>query len=272
MRVIARGAVIVLALVTWWLLFAPTQIGGPLGLAIVHGHSMAPTLQDSDLVVTYRTPDYHVGDTVLYEQFGGLVLHTIVAGNEATGWITRGDNNAYDDPWIVESPSVHGRVLFSSPSLGAFFSGLAEHPGVLPSVALGLFIVFALPWKRPDGVTLLAFTMVLVPMGAVTALQMTGRAFTVAWWISLAAVTVTCALAGVLTTQRDFADRSSGQQILMRTPSFLKRIHISHLWDQLASAHHRDEFGQGMHDHADGVHLHAVDEPKTHDAARSVHQ
>ncbi len=72
-----------------------------IGSAVVQSGSMEPTYSIGDLLFVKAQPDYAVGDIVVYQYEGILVVHRIIAtdGNTVT---TQGDaNNAPDEPFSV---------------------------------------------------------------------------------------------------------------------------------------------------------------------------
>jgi signal peptidase len=132
------------ALVAAWAVFLrPAFLGGPATYVIVAGRSMEPTLRTGDLVVAFREPTYRRGDVIAYRIMknragaGTLVIHRIVGGSARDGYVTRGDNRRYRDPWhpkpadIAGKMSVHARRLgmipvFSHTTLGmALIAALA---------------------------------------------------------------------------------------------------------------------------------------------------
>jgi signal peptidase I len=140
---LAGWTLFVAFLAAWAIFLRPAFLGGPLTYVIVAGHSMEPTLNTGDLVVARRQNTYRRGDVIAYritkDQAGAgtLVIHRIVGGSSSDGYMTRGDNRKYRDPWrpkpadIAGKMSVHARRLgmipvFSHTILGmAFIAALA---------------------------------------------------------------------------------------------------------------------------------------------------
>lgn len=146
-----------------WLLVAaaavllwPAAWGGATGLTIVSGQSMEPTYRTGDLVVTWRSPGYEVGDVVSYTVpadqpgAGGHVIHRVSAVDDEAGrpvYTTRGDNNPADDQWALSDADVTGAAVLHVPGLGRLLG-----PTLLPVVtaaALGA-IVTVLLWRSRD--------------------------------------------------------------------------------------------------------------------------
>ncbi len=97
-----------------WLLL-PASVGGSTGWTMVVGHSMEPTMQPGDLVVTRKTT-YEVGDVIVYAipegtpGEGVMVIHRISGGNASEGFITIGDNRDMQDPWRPTPEDIMGEA------------------------------------------------------------------------------------------------------------------------------------------------------------------
>ena len=91
---------------------------------IVAGHSMEPTLHTGDLVVARRQGTYRRGDVIAYRitknqaGAGTLVVHRIVGGSSRVGYMTRGDNRRYRDPWRPKPADIAGKMSFHARRLG----------------------------------------------------------------------------------------------------------------------------------------------------------
>lgn len=131
-------------------LFWPAHFGGRLGIVVVAGHSMEPTYALEDVVVTWKQP-VEVGDVVLFtvtNEAGqkGSVIHRL-AGRDAGGWITQGDNNGWLDPWVVGDDQILGQPLFALHGAGRLLE-IYRSPmaiGVLFGAAVLLWL-----WPEPD--------------------------------------------------------------------------------------------------------------------------
>ncbi len=90
-------------------------------IVAVVSDSMVPTLNRGDLVVA-SGGDINVGDIIIYSGPRSYpIIHRVVGvENESgiTGYITKGDNNPSEDPWIVTRDEIHGKLLFWVPFLG----------------------------------------------------------------------------------------------------------------------------------------------------------
>src|SRR5659263_32293 len=141
-------ALIAAVLVVAWLLW-PTSLGGQTTLTIVSGHSMEPTYYTGDLVVT-RAAAPKVGDVIVYQPVdvgGARVIHRIVGGNATDGWVMKGDNNSWLDPWRPQGSEVLGIARLHLPQVGKVARLL-----VSPVVWVGLILIAGalLLWPRDD--------------------------------------------------------------------------------------------------------------------------
>jgi signal peptidase I len=121
---LAAWAVFVAGVVTWALFFRPQVLGGPATYLIVSGRSMEPRLHAGDLVVATRQRTYRPGDVIAYHipknqaGAGALVIHRIVGGSSRDGYVTRGDNRSYRDPWRPRPADIAGKMRLHAPRLG----------------------------------------------------------------------------------------------------------------------------------------------------------
>jgi signal peptidase len=131
-------------IVAWFLLLRPVALGGPAAYEIVSGHSMEPLLHTGDLVITLRKSTYGVGDLIAFHVpagqlgAGSIVIHRIVAGDGASGFIVKGDNKATPDAWQPKASDVIGQSWIALPGSGAVLLSL-RRPIVLAGLAAGVF-------------------------------------------------------------------------------------------------------------------------------------
>lgn len=99
----------------WWTVLRPTSfLGGPATFIVVRGTSMLPHFHTGDFVLAEAQPSYHRGEIVVYAVPRGYpgaghdFIHRIVGGSAATGFVIKGDNNPYPDPWIVPAANIRG--------------------------------------------------------------------------------------------------------------------------------------------------------------------
>lgn len=131
--------------VFWWNLYRPQIVGGPAAYAMVSGTSMESTLVDGDLVITREHHSYHEGEVIVFRvpdgdpRAGLAVIHRIVGGSAATGYVTRGDNRTTSDPWMTPPHDVIGSVALRIPYAGSVMVFLGKPPvfaWLLGSIAL----------------------------------------------------------------------------------------------------------------------------------------
>jgi signal peptidase I len=121
----------------WLFTLRPDFMGGPAGYVIVSGRSMEPGYSTGDLVVT-RKGDYKQGDVVAFRQgSGGLVIHRIVGGDAASGFVTKGDNRSSVDEWRPRDADLIGRTWLHVPGAGSWLAHL-RNPAALASLMGGL--------------------------------------------------------------------------------------------------------------------------------------
>jgi len=137
------GWAVVLAVVAAWAIFLrPAFLGGPATYVIVAGHSMEPTLHAGDLVLAQRQRTYRRGDVIAYRIMknqagaGTLVIHRIVGGSARDGYVTRGDNRNYRDPWRPKPADIAGKMNVHAPRLGML--------PVFSHTAIGIALIAAL--------------------------------------------------------------------------------------------------------------------------------
>jgi signal peptidase I len=119
------GLGLFVAVVAAWAIFLrPAVLGGRATYVIIAGHSMEPTLHTGDLALVRRQLTYRPGDVIAYRIMknqagaGRLVIHRIVGGSARGGYVTRGDNRSYRDPWRPKPTDVAGKMEVRVPHLG----------------------------------------------------------------------------------------------------------------------------------------------------------
>jgi signal peptidase len=142
----------------WWVELRPTSyLGGPASFITVKGTSMLPTLKTGDFVLAEAQSSYHVGNLVVYKVpkgwpgAGADLIHRIVGGNAASGFVLKGDNNPHPDPWVVPRSDIVGKEALVIPGGGnvmlvlrsPLFAGLA-------AALIAMWVVLSPPeWLRP---------------------------------------------------------------------------------------------------------------------------
>jgi signal peptidase I len=134
-RLLRKGAAALVALAivaAWWAFLRPSSVGGPLTLVTVTGTSMQPRFQTGDLAVMRDAETYHRGDVVAFRaevvpgERGAFVIHRVVGGGAASGYVLQGDNNDWRDPWHPTAQEVTGRLWFSVPGGGTVVRWLSR--------------------------------------------------------------------------------------------------------------------------------------------------
>jgi signal peptidase I len=138
---------VVLALALW-----PTSLGGRATLTIVSGHSMEPTYYTGDLVISW-SGNYEVGDIVVYNPpnvGAARVIHRIIGGDAESGWVMKGDNNDFRDPWRPTNDRILGKASIHIPKVGLIGSVLVS-PITWVSLLLIALALIVWPAKRGSG-------------------------------------------------------------------------------------------------------------------------
>lgn len=75
-------------------------------------NSMYPAVKNIDICVIIQYPfnKLQIGDVVSIKYEGGDVLHRLVK-KDLTGWVTKGDNNLYEDDVILNESNYSGKML-----------------------------------------------------------------------------------------------------------------------------------------------------------------
>lgn len=121
----ALGLIAALLFATaWFVALRPTYLGGWTAYVIVSGASMQPTLRSGDLVAVRTRASYQTGDIVAYRVprgepgEGAVVIHRIVGGSAAAGYVLQGDNTLGPDLWRPHPVDVIGRAWIRVPGAG----------------------------------------------------------------------------------------------------------------------------------------------------------
>ncbi|MDE3095493.1 MAG: signal peptidase I [Chloroflexota bacterium] len=110
----------------WFVVFRPASLGGPASYVIVAGRSMESTLWMHDLAIVRRQDTYRVGDVIAFRVPEGEVIHRIVGGDAAQGFVTQGDNNPSPDLWRPRPAQVEGAVWARVPAGGRVIEFLRQ--------------------------------------------------------------------------------------------------------------------------------------------------
>jgi signal peptidase I len=122
-------------------------------LAIVQGNSMYPTLHNGDLEIFAKAPQGMIangtiivfvqsdtGVTALDSLIRPVVIHrivgTVVQANGEVYYRTKGDNNAYVDPQLVEASHVLGVPVAKIPQGGILFLFFGSPEGLVALIGM----------------------------------------------------------------------------------------------------------------------------------------
>ncbi|ABL78264.1 signal peptidase I [Thermofilum pendens] len=90
----------------------------PVPLAVVSSWSMEPVLHVGDVVVVAGGNSYTLGDIVIYERGGELIVHRIVLSVNGK-YVTKGDANPQADNIVLGKDAIYGKVQIVIPYIGA---------------------------------------------------------------------------------------------------------------------------------------------------------
>jgi len=97
-------------------------------MVTVLGNSMYPTLLPLDVVFVNPVPTIiNEGDIIVFRKYDMVIIHRVVRITEE-GYITKGDANPVEDPWIVKKEEVLAKVLQ--------IKGVPLKTNVIPTAAL----------------------------------------------------------------------------------------------------------------------------------------
>lgn len=115
------------------------------GAAVVLSGSMEPTIMTDDLILVREAQDYAIGDIVVFQSGGMVVVHRIVAMDEEMV-TTRGDaNNAEDTP--IARRYIKGKVVGQISGLGRFVR-LLKSPAVTLTLIAAAVLAVEMPYRR----------------------------------------------------------------------------------------------------------------------------
>jgi signal peptidase len=148
--------VVVALLAVWAVELRPQILGGPTAIVVVSGESMEPVLHTGDLVVVKRRSSYRAGDVVAYRIPKGtagedrVVIHRIVGGSAASGYVLRGDNRSTNDVWRPKASDIVGREWVALPAQGRVLGAVLSPLGLATAAALFAFLLVATSAPRRD--------------------------------------------------------------------------------------------------------------------------
>ena len=93
-----------------------------------------------DLVIMHKAAQYQVGDVIAYEVDNKNVIHRIVGGSPAKGFLTQGDNKPEQDPWTPKPEDILGKQWLHLPGIGQKFLGLRSMQGIMGLTGLAVLL------------------------------------------------------------------------------------------------------------------------------------
>lgn len=144
----AAWVVLALVIVAMW----PVALGGRTAYIMVSGTSMEPTMHTGDLAILRQRSSYDVGDIVAYRipkgtpGEGFLVIHRIIGGDGARGYVLQGDNRGHRDVWRPTDGDVVGRRIALVPRLGRAVGRISSPSGVAAFLA-GVVMVLVVSYR-----------------------------------------------------------------------------------------------------------------------------
>ncbi len=142
------AAILVLA-VAWGMTVRPAALGGPATYIVVRGDSMAPTYATGDLVILAHAETYSPQDIVGYRVPAGelgaglVVVHRIIGGDGASGYVLQGNNNPAPDPWLPHQSDIVGRAVAQLPTVGRLVAVMRQ-PAMVAALGAALAVTFVL--------------------------------------------------------------------------------------------------------------------------------
>ena len=108
-------------------------------------------LYRGDLALILREDSYHPGDVIVFRVGAAQVIHRIIGGNAADGYITRGDNRDRPDRWRPRPDEIVGRMWLRVPNGGWVILWLRQpfHLAVIAGLS-GFLAVMMDVEKRPS--------------------------------------------------------------------------------------------------------------------------
>lgn len=103
-----------------------------IGYVVTHGVSMQPVYHAGDLVIIAKSDSYEIGQIAAYTSADGRmeVLHRIIGGDAATGFVLKGDNNESTDSALPTGGELTGRAVLHIPAIGTWIKPLLSPTGL----------------------------------------------------------------------------------------------------------------------------------------------
>ena len=109
-------------------------------IAYVLTGSMEPTIGVNDLIVVEKTNDYEVGDIVVYQSKGSLVVHRIYSiDGETVRTLGDANGDSLDDP--ININAIQGEVVDIIPYLGLVLKIVKNPITIIVILVLAVFLL-----------------------------------------------------------------------------------------------------------------------------------
>lgn len=148
---------------------------------------MEPALHTGDLVIAYRQSEYSLGDTVIYERYGGYVIHRLIDVNDDGTFKSKGINNDDVDIWSVPVENIYGQKVLMVPGFGKVIQDFTNNPLAVGfgSVLLALLVIG--PMRKPK---VLGEARTLIESNLTEQVRFRGKRTYLFWVFSLMAMNV----------------------------------------------------------------------------------
>ncbi len=115
------------------------------GASVVLSGSMEPELSVDDLIIVRERDEYDVGDVVVYQSHGELIVHRIISADEETV-TTQGDaNDTADEP--ISRADIKGEVVYSVANVGAAVEFI-KSPVVMIALVAAAIVLMEMSFRR----------------------------------------------------------------------------------------------------------------------------
>ena len=109
------------------------------GVGVVASGSMEPELSVDDMIFVTKASDYAVGDVVVFQTKGALVVHKIIS-IDGDSVVTQGTaNNTPDDP--MELSALKGKVRFHIDGVGKLVTAIKSPVSTIVILLLAAFLL-----------------------------------------------------------------------------------------------------------------------------------
>lgn len=141
------SAFLLILVISCWILFAPSEVGGQTTYIILIGNSMEPRFHINDLVLVRTSREYRVNDIVAYKQPDvGIVFHRIRQSQNGY-FVMKGDHNSWEDSYHPTAQEVVGKLWMRIPKVGLILTVFRTPIGftflVIIITFLLLFFIFS---------------------------------------------------------------------------------------------------------------------------------